>query len=98
MKLFIGILIAATIIGGFAGGEVMDTTFSILGAAIGGIGTAAILLGLGAYFDAQEKKSPKGPPLNAEMRGVFDRMITGKDNPTQKEIKEAKRRVRQTGR
>lgn len=87
MKLFLGILLVVTVIGGFAGAEVLNTSFSILGATIGGVGTTAILLGLGAYFDAQEKKSPKLPP---EMRGVFDRMITGKENPTEKEIQAAK--------
>jgi hypothetical protein len=69
----------------------MHIPFSILGAVIGGVGTAAVLLGLGAYFDAQAKKSP---PLNPEMRGVFDRMITGKENPTSEEIEEAKRQAR----
>ncbi len=87
MKLFLLVLLVATAIGGFAGAEVLDTSFSILGAAIGGVGTAVVLLGLGAYFDAQEKKSPKLPP---EMHGIFDRMITGKENPTAKEVQEAK--------
>ena len=31
MKLFIGILFAATILGGFAGGEISGTSFSVLG-------------------------------------------------------------------
>ncbi len=71
----------------------MDKTFSILGAAIGGVGTAAVLLGLGAYFDSQDKK--KGTPeLTPEIKGVFDRMITGKENPTQTEINEAKKKLR----
>tara|TARA_B100001167_G_C16550762_1_gene203330 strand:+ start:139 stop:423 length:285 start_codon:yes stop_codon:yes gene_type:complete len=91
MKLFIAILIAATLIGGFAGGEIMDINFSILGAVIGGVGTAAVLLGLGAYFTAQEEKKSD---LTPEMRGVFDRMITGKENPTAKEIEDAKARLR----
>ena len=75
MKLFLIVILAATVIGGFAGAEVLDTSFSVIGAVIGGVGTAAALLGLGAYFDAQARKSPELPP---EIRGVFDRMITGK--------------------
>lgn len=90
MKLFIGILLAATIAGGFAGGEILETSFSVLGAIVGGVGTAAVLLGLGAYFDAQSKKSPEVPP---EMRSVFDRMITGKENPTPQEIRAAKNAI-----
>lgn len=92
MKLFFGILLTMAVIGGFAGAEIIDTSFSILGAAIGGIGTGAILLGLGAYFDSQDRKSSE---LTPEMRGVFDRMITGKSNPTRKEIENAKRLHRQ---
>jgi hypothetical protein len=94
MKIFIGVLFAAVILGGFAGGELLDKTFSILGAVVGGVGTAAVLLGLGAYFDAQERKAKKSPPLTPEITGVFDRMITGKENPTRKEVEEAKRNLR----
>lgn len=92
MKIFIVVLLGAVVVGGFTGGEVMHIPFSILGAVIGGVGTAAVLLGLGAYFDAQGKKWPS---LNPEMRGVFDRMITGKENPTAEEIEAAKRHARQ---
>lgn len=88
MKIFLGVLLAATIIGGFVGAEIFDVAFSITGAVIGGVGTAAVLLGLGAYFDAQDRKSKKLPP---EMIGVFDRMITGKENPTQRDIQAAKK-------
>jgi hypothetical protein len=66
-------------------------TLSILGAVICGVGTAVVLLGLGAYFAAQEKKSP---PLNPEIRAVFDRIVTEKANPTVKEIETAKRQAR----
>lgn len=92
MKMFIFVLLAATIIGGFAGGEIMHLPFSILGAVIGGVGTAAALLGLGAYFHSQERNLPT---LSPEMRGVFDRMVTGKENSTSEEIKDAKKKVRQ---
>lgn len=94
MKLFIGILLAATIIGGFAGGEITDTSFSIVGAVIGGVSTAAILLGLGAYFTSQEHGKPQ-PELTPEMRAVFDRMVTGKGEPTPAEIRDAKKHILQ---
>lgn len=74
MKIFIVVLIVATIIGGLVGAELMDTDFSITGAVIGGVGTFAILMGLGAFFDAQERKR-KEKDLPQEMRDVFDRML-----------------------
>ncbi len=80
MKIFIAVIIAATIIGGFVGAEFMNNIFSITGAVIGGVGTAAILLGLGAFFDAQEKRK-KEKELPPEMRKVFDRML-GQQSPT----------------
>ena len=55
------------------GAEIMDSSFSITGAVIGGVGTAAFLLGLGAFFDSQERK--KEQELPPEMREVFDRML-----------------------
>jgi hypothetical protein len=91
MKLFIVVLAGAVVIGGFAGGEVMHVSFSIFGAALGGVGTAAVLLAFGAYFHSQEKKSPA---LTPEVRSIFDRMITGQVNPTTEEIENAKRNVR----
>ena len=87
MKLFTGILFAAAILGGFAGGEISDTSFSVLGMIIGGVGTATVLLGLGAYFDKQANKQSDLPD---DVRDIFDRMITGKDNPTQAEVLKAK--------
>lgn len=89
MKLFFGIILVAIIIGGLAGGEILEISFSIVGAAVGGISTAAVLLGLGAYFDLQDKKSSD---LSPEIRGVFDRMITGSPHPTPQEIRAAKKR------
>lgn len=74
MKLFIGVIVAAAIIGGFVGGELMDRTFSVIGAVVGGVGLAAVLLGLGASFDAQERKKRK-VELAPEILGVFDRMF-----------------------
>ena len=74
MKRFIFVIIAATIIGGFVGGELTDRTFTLTGAVIGGLGLASVLLGLGAYFDAQEKKKRK-EDLPPEIRAVFDRMF-----------------------
>ncbi len=88
MKLFLGVLLAATIIGGFAGAEIFDTSFSIIGAVVGGLGMGAVLLGLGAYFSSNDSKSSKPSP---EMQGIFDRMITGKENPTPQEIQLAKK-------
>jgi hypothetical protein len=82
---FILVLIAATVIGGFVGGELMNRIFSLTGAVVGGVGTAAVLLGLGAYFDSQEKKKPK-VDLTPEIRAVFDRMLgraqSGDDRPS----------------
>jgi hypothetical protein len=74
MKIFLLVLFAAALIGGFVGGEVMDISFSITGAVIGVIGTSAFILGLGAYFDTQQKNNAE---LSPEMRAIFDRMITG---------------------
>jgi PAB1-binding protein PBP1 len=87
MKLFLLILFISTILGGFVGAEIADTSFSIIGAVIGGIGTAVVIYSVGGYFDTQNKKSELPP----EMHAVFDRMITGKENPTQQEVRLAKK-------
>ena len=56
MKLFVSVIVAAiVIIGGFVGAGLMDSSFSITGAVVGGVG-AAVLLGLGAYLGAQERE------------------------------------------
>lgn len=94
MKIFLWVLFVAAVIGGFVGGEMMDTSFSITGVVVGGVGTGAVLLGLGAYFDAQEKKKPE--KLTPEMRAVFDRMITGKSTPTKTEVTNAKQEYLKT--
>lgn len=77
MKAFIIVIAIATVLGGFVGGELTDTTFMLTGAVIGGVGTAAVLLGLGAFFTAQDEKKRKAgtPAITPEMRGVFDRML-----------------------
>jgi hypothetical protein len=77
MKMFILVIIIAIVIGGFVGGEIMDKKFSILGATIGGVGLTTILLGLGAYFTAQEEKKKHKQKIPPEIRGVFDRMFGG---------------------
>lgn len=84
MKIFIGIIIAAIAIGGFVGGELMGRTFSLTGAVIGGVGLASVLLGLGAFFDAQEKKN-RQKKLTPEMRAVFDRMAVRMSETTKKQ-------------
>jgi hypothetical protein len=90
MKLFILVLIVAVLVGGFGVGQITGDQFSILGAAAGGIGTAAVLLSLGAYFDYQERKKPQH---DTRLDHVFDSMITGKSKPTQKEVQDAKKRI-----
>src|SRR5450759_4130519 len=83
MKLFIAVILAAVVIGGFVGAELMDSSFSITGAVVGGGGTGAVILGLGAFFDAQERKR-KDSALPPEMRAVFDRMF-GKDTSSRQQ-------------
>lgn len=92
MVIFVIVLIVAFVIGGFAGGELTGRTFSFLGAAVGCVGTATVLLGLGAYFHAQDRRRSRD--LTPEMRGVFDRMVTGKANPTPQEVEQAKSELR----
>ena len=65
MKLSISVIIAAIVTGGFAGAGLMDSSFSITGAVVGGVG-AAVLLGLLAYLDAQETKQEKKDLRNKE--------------------------------
>lgn len=73
MKIFIIVIIVATVIGGFVGGEQTGQSFTLTGAVIGGLGFASILLALGAYFNSQDKKiSKKETPK--EMHTVFERM------------------------
>ena len=65
MKLFVSVIIVAIVIGGFAGSGLMDSSFSITGAIVGGVG-AAVLLGLLAFLDAQETKREEQDLRNKE--------------------------------
>lgn len=76
MKMFLAVVAAAIVIGGFVGAELMDSSFSITGAVVGGVGTAAGLLGLGAFFEAQDRRR-KDKALTPEVREAFDRMFSG---------------------
>lgn len=73
MKIFLIVIAIATLIGGFVGGELMEKTFSLLGAVVGGVGVTTVLLGLGAFFAAQEERKKK-EAFPQEIRGFFDRM------------------------
>lgn len=94
MKIFLLVLIVAALVGGFGVGQFTGNMFSILGAAAGGVGTAALLLGLGAYFDHQDRKKPQ---RDTSLDHVFDSMITGKNKPTRKEVEDTKKRMQKTG-
>ncbi len=83
MKIFVLVICLATLVGGFAGGELADRTFSVFWAAITGVGTFAVLMCLGALFHRQEERR-KAKSLPPEMRDVFDRM-TGKKSYGDKE-------------
>ena len=74
MRAFVIVLVVAAAVGGFVGGELMDASFSITGAVVGGVGVGALLLGLGAYFHSQEERKRSKQNLSPEMRAVFDRM------------------------
>lgn len=74
MKIFLVVITIAALIGGFVGGELMDKAFSLLGAVVGGVGLATVLLGLGAFFTSQEERKKK-EALPPEIRNVFDRML-----------------------
>lgn len=84
MKIFIVVLIIAGIIGGFAGGEINDKTFSAIGASIGVVSVAIILLGLGAFFHhSDEAKRKRGTSSNgANIRRPLS--PTPSENPVDK--------------
>ena len=63
--LFISVILAAIVIGGFVGAGLMDGSFSITGAVVGGVG-AAVLLGLIVFLDAKETKQEKKDLRNNE--------------------------------
>lgn len=79
LLILIAVIVAAAVIGGIFGGELVDSSFSITWAVVGGFGTAASLLGLGAFLEAQERKR-KERALAPEFRAVFARML-GRDSP-----------------
>lgn len=89
MKIFVAVIAVAIIIGGFVGAELMDSSFSITGAVVGGIGTFVVLLGLGAFFDAQERKR-KEEDLPPEVIDFFDHMLGKNISPRQSQPKLAK--------
>lgn len=93
MKIFLVFLVVAALVGGFGVGQVSGSLFSILGAAAGFVGTGALLLGLGAFFDHQDKNIQQ---RDTSLDHVFDTMITGKKNPSKKEIAQAKDQIRKT--
>ena len=67
-------LLVGAVIGGFVGGYATDSVFSVLWAAIGGVGTlgVAAFLGWRVHVADEKKKKEELPP---EMRAVFDRML-----------------------
>lgn len=71
MKLFIGLIIAAAIIGGLAGA---DSGFSTDGAVAGGILAFLVSPILSAFLEARKSKQ-RNRELPPEVRGVFDRMF-----------------------
>lgn len=73
--LFFLVLAVCGVIGGFVGAEwsVHDRNFSPTGALVGAICTAAVLLGLGAFFDRRDRKR-RQKVLPDDIRGVLDRM------------------------
>jgi hypothetical protein len=79
-------------VGGFGVGQILGDTFSILGAVGGSLLTAALLLSLGAFFDYQDRKKPQ---RDTALDPVFERMITGKPNPSRTEVDAARKRIMQ---
>lgn len=77
MKIFAIVIAVASLLGGLVAGELSGDTFLLTGAVIGGVGTAAVLLGLGAFFTTQDERKRKAnvsPNLTPEIREVFARM------------------------
>jgi hypothetical protein len=79
--LFLLVLAVCGVIGGFVGAEWSDydKNFSPTGALVGAIGTAVVLLGLGAFFDRRDRQK-RQKVLPDDIRGVLDRM-TGRAVP-----------------
>jgi uncharacterized membrane protein YfcA len=66
--------LVGAVIGGFVGGYASDSVFSILWAAVGGIGTVGVAFFLGWRFHVADEKKKK-EELPPEMRAVFDGML-----------------------
>jgi hypothetical protein len=79
--LFFLVLAVCGVIGGFVGAEWSDydKNFSPTGALVAAIGTAVVLLGLGAFFDRRDRLR-RQKVLPDDIRGVLDRM-TGRAAP-----------------
>ncbi|MGC3999585.1 MAG: hypothetical protein QM767_19920 [Anaeromyxobacter sp.] len=67
-------LLVGAVLGGFAGGYATDSVFSVLWAAIGGVGTLGVAFFLGWRFHVADERKKK-EALPPEMRAVFDRMV-----------------------
>lgn len=56
VKIFLVVLAIAGVLGGLVGGEITGNSFSFIGLAVGIVATAAVLLGLGAYFHHSDER------------------------------------------
>lgn len=72
MKIFAVVLLGSAILGGLIGGELLDKTFSISGAAIGSVGVFAVLMAIGSFLTSREARRKSSIP--PEIGGVFHRM------------------------
>ena len=98
MKLSIFVIIAAIVIGGFAGAGLMDTSFSTTGAVVGGVG-AGVLIGLLVFLDAQETKREEKVLRNREERESIHRETEQEEREAEirnykEEIRRYKREMR----
>lgn len=76
MRVFVIVIIVSAILGGLIAGELTDNEFIVTGAVAGGLGVAAVIFGLGAFFSAQDERRKSGSSvITPEVRAVFDRML-----------------------
>lgn len=68
MKFFISVIFTGILVGGFAGGFIGESTFTLSGAAIGGFVFAVALIGIGAFLNAREKNDPTSIIVNEMMK------------------------------